>query len=161
MFSRKQLFLAKTSYFSQTIHYKHLKLHAMIKLLQNTFTYQVWFQSDKKWWFCNTFLYFVFIDHQQNALAKIDKLNCFTDEFNLFVYAQNKVKYLPSSNKPRVRDQIWRILITFSNVRHVVFTKCKKCYKIIILCRIESKFGKWTYFAILFTLQEVLGVLNK
>ena len=81
-----------------------------------------------------TLLYIVFIDPQQ--------VNCFTFEVYLFAYAQNKVKYLPSSNIPRVGDQIWRILVTFSNVRHVVFTKYKTCYKIIILCRIESKFGK-------------------
>jgi len=93
-----------------------------LKVLQSTLTYKIWMQSDKKWWFCNTFLYFVFKDLQQNDMSKTDKLNCFTVEFNLF-----KVKYFPSSNKPRVQDQIWRIFITFLNVRHVVFTKYKRC----------------------------------
>ena len=49
LFSRKQLFLAKT------IHHKRPKPPAMTKVLQNTFTYQIWIQSDIKWWLCNTF----------------------------------------------------------------------------------------------------------
>ena len=41
-------FWAKTSYFSQTIHYKRPKLPGMTKVLQSTFTYKIWMRSDKK-----------------------------------------------------------------------------------------------------------------
>jgi len=127
LFSRKQLCFWR----KKVILAKLLIINAqnylqcdLSKVLQNTLTYQIWNRFDKKWWFCNSFLYFVFIEPQQNDMAKIAK--CFTDEVNLFVFVQSKVKYIPSSNIPLVGDQIWRIFITFSNVRHVAFTKYKK-----------------------------------
>ena len=47
---RKRLVIAKTTTFwqKQVIHYKCLKVHAMTKVLENTLTYQIWIESDKK-----------------------------------------------------------------------------------------------------------------
>ena len=78
VFGQTTIFLAKTSYFSLTIHHKRPKLPAMTKVLRSTFTYQIWIQS----------MYFVFIDPQQNIMANIAKY--FTNEFYIFVYVQTK-----------------------------------------------------------------------